>query len=735
MTDIRPADATVDAAADSLARTVAAADLPKVLHGAPAAVLMIDLERREVVYANAAAIELTGDRVRLPVDVDAWGDAAGLTDLGGKRMSETSSPLSLVASGVPVAGEPVAVHDSARRGGSVTSAQREATEGRLLWVTGFGLSGVTDGAVPGDLESRALVVFLQLSGTEHGDRRHLEVLRDRAVVATEMSFTITDPRRPDDPLIWVNPSFTRLTGYTQEDVVGRNCRLLQGPNTDRGAIDRISRSLRRQEPITEVLLNYRKDGTAYWNQVSISPVFDGTGELVNFVGVQNDVTERVMVEQERSAALADAEAARNQLRLLAEATTQMTEALDVGDACRRLARIVVPQLADLCAVDLVDRPASTAPSRLAVAARDPGDEDRLRRLGELRDYRTGGTSDTGRVLAGEAPVLLSDLPESGAERHPDDPKAAEVYDQLRLRSAMVVPVRARGRVLGTLTLLTQHPYGRRYGSRDLHLAADLAGRAGLTVDNARLYEVEHAAAATLQRSLLPVVPEVDGLQVAARYLVGADGNQVGGDWYDVLPLPDGAVGIAVGDVVGHDLQAAAAMGQLRGVVRSYAWEGRGPGSVLDRCDQLVQGLEMAAMATAFYARMEPAGSDGTRMLRYANAGHPAPLLLGPDGELRRLDEQRSPMIGAVPTFGSTDGPGRAEVELCCPAGSMVLLYTDGLTDMAGSDADERTALLERTLAELPSGTDAETAVDRVLTACAPHRLRDDVALLAIRIAG
>jgi serine phosphatase RsbU (regulator of sigma subunit) len=129
----------------------------------------------------------------------------------------------------------------------------------------------------------------------------------------------------------------------------------------------------------------------------------------------------------------------------------------------------------------------------------------------------------------------------------------------------------------------------------------------------------------LQRTLLPVVPEVEGPQIATRYLVGVDGNQVGGDWYDVLPLPDGAVGIAVGDV-GHDLRAAAVMGQVRGVVRSYAWDGDQPGSVLDRCDQLVQGLEMAAMATTVYARLDPPDPDGTRTLHYANAGRPTPLL-------------------------------------------------------------------------------------------------------------
>jgi PAS domain S-box-containing protein len=731
-----------------------ATDLPRVLHTAQAAVLVIDLDRRQVVYANSAAIDLAAERVRLPVDVDTWSDAAGLTDLGGQPLSETTSPLSLVAAGVPVAGEPVAVREASGTG--------RAADGRLLWVTGFHLAdgpagrvragmgsagmqdaglddaafdaavdGAVDGAADGGgrLSSLALVVFLQLSGTTLGDQRRLAMLRDRAVIATEMSFTITDPRLTDDPLVWVNPSFTKLTGYPLDEVVGRNCRLLQGPNTDPAAVRRISEALRRCEPITEVLLNYRRDGTAYWNQVSISPVTDGAGSVVNFVGVQNDVTERVLVEQERRAALADAEEARAQLRLLAEATTSMTGALDVADACTRLSRIAVPQLADLCAVDLPEHPGHGPVRRVAVAGRDSADEALLLELATLRGYLPGSASDTGRVLDGEASVLVSELPEHGVDRYPDHPGAAAVFERLRLRSAMVVPVRARGRVLGALTLLTQHPYGRRYGPRDLHLAADLAGRAGLTIDNARLYEVEHAAAATLQRSLLPAVPEVAGLQVAARYLVGVDGNQVGGDWYDVLPLPDGAIGLAVGDVVGHDLQAAAAMGQLRGVVRSYAWDGSPPGSVLDRCDRLVQGLEMAAMATAVYARLEPPGPGGVRVLRYANAGHPSPLMLTPSAELVRLDGHHSPMIGVFPPGGS----GRGEAEVRCPPGSLLLLYTDGLTDVAGYDADERTALVERTLAAVAPGASAQTVVDAVLAACVPEHVRDDVALLVVRL--
>jgi serine phosphatase RsbU (regulator of sigma subunit) len=155
--------------------------------------------------------------------------------------------------------------------------------------------------------------------------------------------------------------------------------------------------------------------------------------------------------------------------------------------------------------------------------------------------------------------------------------------------------------------------------------------------------------------------------------------------------------------------------------------------VLDRCDQLVQGLEMAAMATAVYARLEPPDATGERLLRYSNAGHPPPLLLGPDGTLLRLDANHSPMIGAVPDFGRREGPGRTEATVRCAPGSVLVLYTDGLTDIAGEDADERTALLEATIGGLAPGVDVETVAEEVIRVCAPSRMRDDVALLALRV--
>jgi len=698
-------------------------DLPQVLHTAPAAVVLIDLGEGLVTYANDSAQGLTGGRVCLPIDVDAWSEAAGLTDLSGRPMRDTASPLSRVAQGVPVSGEPVAVADAARRGSEASEEEREESEGRLLWVTGFPLSE----AVDADQRRLALVVFLQLAGA--GAQRHLEMVRDRAVVATELSFTISDPSREQNPLVWVNPAFSRLTGYELDEVLGRNCRFLQGPNTDPASISRIRTALTEERPITEVLLNYRRDGTAFWNQVSITPVLDGDGRVVNFVGVQSDVTERVMVENERRAALAAAEETREQLRLLTESTSAMSASLDTTGVAAALARIVVPAMADFCCVDLLDEVEDdTSVRRAAVNHRDESKLDEVRALGRWVSPTEDGRDPIGQALGAGSPSLLPELPvrPAGIAEQPD---LLRRYEALRPRSAIVVPLRARGQVLGALTLGTELPYGRRYSQRDLYLAADLAARAGLAVDNARLYAREHGAAETLQRSLLPAVPSISGMSVASRYLAATDGAQVGGDWYDMLPLPDGAVGLAVGDVVGHDLRAAAAMGELRGVLRSYAWEGLGPADVVDRCDDVVQGLGMAAMATAVYARLER-GEQGGWTLRYSNAGHPPPLLRrARDGSVELLTGSLSPLIGA------TRAITRDETTVHCGSGDLLVLHTDGLIEAPGTDPDERTQLIADTLARQPPGLPVEELCDQLLGVVGVDGLRDDAVLLAIRLDG
>ncbi|MGZ6793976.1 MAG: PP2C family protein-serine/threonine phosphatase, partial [Mycobacteriales bacterium] len=302
----------------------------------------------------------------------------------------------------------------------------------------------------------------------------------------------------------------------------------------------------------------------------------------------------------------------------------------------------------------------------------------------------------------------------------DDPALRDAYDALGARSAIVVPLRARRQVLGVLAMFTSSS-GRTYRQDDLEIAADLARRAGLTVDNARLYQREHDVAEALQNSMLPTIPDVDGLSIGKRYLPSHGTGQVGGDWYDVLPLPDGHVGIAVGDVMGHDMTAAAAMGQLRSVLRSYAWQGGSPPQVLNRLDDLVQGLGMAQLATAFYARLEVASGR----LHYANAGHLPPVVRDPDGQVRFLEGAQSVLVGAVPDAERTE-----DVTALAP-GSVLVLYTDGLVEDRDRDLDDGLVLLADALRAAPD--DAEGICDALTTALSTATRADDVALLVVKV--
>ena len=690
-----------------------AAALPQVLHSSPAAILMIDLERRQVVYANAAAIDLTGDRVRLPVDVDDWSDAAGLTDLGGRRMSETTSPLSLVAGGVPVAGEPMAVHDAARRGSTATDAaaggrRRAGSCGSRVsvcpaWATASCPAPSPQACGPGpsscSCSSRA-------PSTVTGGR--LEVLRDRAVVATDMSFTITDPRRPRTPAGLGQPVL--LPVHRLQPGRGGRAQLqlpagAQHRPRGRGP-DRVGRW--RRAPVTETLLNYRRDGTAYWNQVSISPVFDGAGELVNFVGVQNDVTERVMVEQERRAALAEAQEARGQLRLLAEATTQMTGALDVVDACARLARSAGARARR----PVRGRPARPARAevtqRLAVAARDAADEARLRRLAAARRYRPGDGRRTG----------------GGARRRPARCCSPSSPERRRRPASRDIPPRRRsttscgcgrrwwcrcGRAAGCSARsrsTPSTPTAAGTAQQDLHLAADLAGRAGLAVDNARLYEMEHAAAATLQHSLLPAVPQVAG-PAGGRPLSRGRRRQPGRR---------------------RLVRRAAACPTVRSGSRSATWSattcrrprrwascagcsGPTPGTAAGpaRCST---GATSSCRAWR-WRRWPPPSMPGwsppdayggpPAALRQRRASDPAAARARRQAGTPRRTPLADDRRGTPPGQARGARPHRGPV--LCTSGSILLLYTDGFTDVAGEDADERTEQLERTLAAVPPGSD------------------------------
>ena len=695
--------------------------LPHVLSDVPVAILLVDQDSGQVVFANPAAIHMAGD-VGLPVALGRWGQLSSLTDAAGEPLDEPAL-LERVISANPANGQ------------AVRTAGGPGEPGRLLWATGIPL-----GAVASE-QRMALLVFLEVAppdGTppDPDPDAELAALRDRAIVATDLAFTISDPRQDDNPLIWVNPAFTRVTGYSSDEAVGANCRFLQGPGTDPETVSVLRDAIAAATPAVVTLLNYRKDGTAFWNQLAVSPVFDGEGRLVSFVGVQSDVSERMRVDAEREAALQAERAARREmersrghLALLAEATTQLSATLDTTECLERLADLVVPSLADWVVINLTED--GQGSTRRMVVRHRQAPERLTDRYIELQpqslQYRT---SFIPRLLAGGDPVLIPEYHDRDLERI-NPPEMRAVVEELGIVSAMYVPLVARQRkVLGTVVLVSG-PSGRRFGPEDLSVAADLARRAGMSMDNARLYEQEHRVAEILQRSLLPTIPTLPGITVSAQYLPANTVADVGGDFYEILALPDGSVGVAVGDVIGHDLTAAAAMGHLRGLLRACAWDDAShetyadPERVLQRVDHLVQGLDVVPLATMLYGRLVRMGDCWE--LSYSTAGHPAPVLRLPDGTVEVLSDATGTLLGVA---ASADRRTRSRM---IPAGSTIVGYTDGLVERRGEDIDDGVDRLARLVAQ-SDAADLDEMVNDIVAMLGSDR-DDDMAVIAVRLDG
>jgi serine phosphatase RsbU (regulator of sigma subunit) len=363
----------------------------------------------------------------------------------------------------------------------------------------------------------------------------------------------------------------------------------------------------------------------------------------------------------------------------------------------------------------------------AVHHRDPRHgpaAEALRR--HIQHARNDASPPVRDVLRRGEPTLIATVDDELLDAQVADEVLRQAYRELGMRSVIIAPLWARGTVIGNASFVRSEADGAAYSHADTHVAAQLAQQTALALDNARLLARERQAAETLQRSLLPDLPETPGLSVAARYLPANNHARVGGDWYDVLTLPDGGIGLAIGDVMGHDLEAAAAMGQLRSVLRAYAWDGATPAAALARLDHLVSGLRVGRLATAVYGRMALAADGGGR-LAYANAGHPAPVLRLRDGATRLLDEAHAPMIGLPSVFE------RGEATVDVPAGATLVLYTDGLVEDRERPVEQGIDQLRRVLEAAPADGPLDALCDLVLDRLRPERRADDdIALLMLR---
>ena len=324
-----------------------------------------------------------------------------------------------------------------------------------------------------------------------------------------------------------------------------------------------------------------------------------------------------------------------------------------------------------------------------------------------------GSGFAGRIAAGRRPIYIADVDHADVLN--------PILRMKGVRSLLGVPLLVEGAILGVLHVGTVTP--REFTNSDAALLQLAAAQAAPAIDRARLFDAldrEHRSAVALQRSLLPdLLPNLAGIDAAARYLPARD--EVGGDWYDVIDLPGGLVGLAIGDVAGHGLRAAALMGQLRTGLRAYALEGHPPGETLKRLDRMLQTISGRGMATAAYAVVDPV----TGTLHYANAGHPPPVLVRGGEEAILLDVSSAPPLGALP-FASYH-----EVEATLEPGDTVLLYTDGLVERR---REPLTDGLERLRALTAVRATADQLCQHVTEELVPAGGgEDDIAVVALRI--
>ncbi|MET7730227.1 SpoIIE family protein phosphatase [Streptomyces sp. NPDC005402] len=421
-------------------------------------------------------------------------------------------------------------------------------------------------------------------------------------------------------------------------------------------------------------------------------------------------------------------AARRRLEMLSEAGVRIGTTLDVRSTARELAESAVPQLADFVTIDLPEavlRGEESADPRndlRRTVLHGIHDDCPFHPAGKQIDY--GPTMPQSRCLTSGQAVLEPDLKDAAGWFGQDPEHSAQLLRHVH--SLIAVPLVARGAVLGVACFYRAQD-SPPFGDDDRTLAQELAVRAALSIDNARRYTRERAMVLALQRSLLPHgVPDQDAVEVAHRYLPAE--SDVGGDWYDVIPLSGSRIGLFVGDVVGHGMLSAATMGRLRTAARSFAELDFPPDEVLTHLDKLVGRLDREDPgavdagiigATCLYAIYDPT----TQQCTMARAAHPPPALVRPDGTVWFPD------LPAGPPLGLGGLPFEA-AELDLPENSQLVLYTDGLIEDRHRDVDVVLDQLRATLARA-DGTPDETC-EAILDSVAPAHPCDDIALLVAR---
>ncbi|MGY1707721.1 SpoIIE family protein phosphatase [Geodermatophilus sp. SYSU D00697] len=530
---------------------------------------------------------------------------------------------------------------------------------------------------------------------------------------------------------YVNPAGARVLDRTVAELVGREI-WAEFPEAVGG-------------PFEELYRRVRETGESGTTEAWFGPLgkwFRADAFLTDagLVVSYDDVTERRRTEEERAdavaaweesvrstaAAAAEAEQAGRHLMLLGDINLAMTSTVDVDEAVDRLAHLVVPLLADWCLVSVVD-PDGTRRD-VGRAHSDPGMADAMHRYADARVASNGPTAPVPASLRSGRPVVIAALTDADVDGMVGTEAARQALAPLRPSAVATFPLIARGETFGAFTLVNGAERGP-HTDAELRTAEIASRRAALALDNARLAAANQQVAERLQLSLLSPPVQPDHLELAVRYRAATRGVSIGGDWYDAFLQPDGDTVVVIGDVMGHDIEAAAAMGQVKTLVRAIAFDRlEEPAGVLRRVDHALVGLAVPTMATALVCRIEQTPAEhelGLRRVRWSTAGHPEPMLLFPDGTVGDLSAPVGPPLGI-----GWRGP-RADGTATLPEGATLLLFTDGLFERRGVLLDESRDQLRRLLAG-SAEEPLDALCDRLLAGMLGSGAEDDVALLAVR---
>jgi serine phosphatase RsbU (regulator of sigma subunit) len=396
----------------------------------------------------------------------------------------------------------------------------------------------------------------------------------------------------------------------------------------------------------------------------------------------------------------------------------LASSLDYDQTLRNVAELAVPEIADWCAVDLVDEDGDRR--RVVVAHKDP---EMLRRAEQLREYEPeqfDPERGVGRVLHTGEPLLYSEIPDTMLVQAAVDDRHLDLLRAVGMRSVAIVPMRAGNRSLGALTFVNAES-GRALDRFDLDLAEQVASRAAVAIDNARLYGERSLIAHTLQQSLLPAeLPQLPGYELASVYIPAFESTDVGGDFYDVWRVAGGWM-IIIGDVTGKGVQAAALTSLVRHTMRTASEFEASPAKLLARVDRTLHGQPSRSVCTALCIRLE----QGRATL--AAGGHPLPVALTPDG-VSELGEY-GPLLGGFPNAAWEDRV--VDIE----PGTTIVMYTDGFTDALGADGSRYGAKRLHQMLGLCRGHSADDVIASLtedLEAFQSGTHTDDTAALVIR---